>query len=135
MHLKKQMTKLIEVCGINLTQWGCLPLPWGYIHIYDHYFQTSPLIPLGKLKPNSIWSLLGKRGHKFIKIIWVTRPKWQPCPIMVKTFKKLLLQYPKPYYLETWHAASGIKLYKVKINDDLGLTLTYFTAWKKEFYG
>ena len=47
---------------------------------------------------------------------------------MVKTFKNLLLQNQKPYDLETWHVALGTKLYKVYINDDPGLTLTYFMA-------
>ena len=47
---------------------------------------------------------------------------------MVKTFKNLLLQNQKSCDLETWHVALGTKLYKVYINDDPGLTLTYFTA-------
>ena len=30
-----------------------LPLPRGYIHVYEHHFQTSsPLKPLGQSKPN-----------------------------------------------------------------------------------
>ena len=45
---------------------------------------------------------------------------------MVKTFKNLLLQNQKSYDLETWHVALGTQ---VCINDDPGLTLTYFTAW------
>ena len=53
---------------------------------------------------------------------------WPPYPYMVKTFKNLLLQNRKSYDLETWHAASGLKLYKIYINIDPGLTLTYFTA-------
>ena len=47
---------------------------------------------------------------------------------MVKTFKNLLLQNLESYDLETWHAALGSKLYKVCINGDPGLTLTYFMA-------
>ena len=39
---------------------------------------------------------------------------------MVKTFKNLLLQNQKSY--------DPMKLYKVYINDDPGLTLTYFTT-------
>ena len=31
--------------------------------------------------------------------------------------------------LETWHVVLGLKLYKVYINDDPGLTLTYFTCF------
>ena len=47
---------------------------------------------------------------------------------MVKTFKNLLLQNQKSYDLEIWHVALGLKLYKVYLNDDPGLTLTYFMA-------
>ena len=42
-----------------------------------------------------------------------------------KTFKNLL-QNQKSYDLETWHC--GLKLYKVHVNDNPGLTLTYVTA-------
>ena len=47
---------------------------------------------------------------------------------MVKTFKNLLLQNQKSYDLETLHVALGTKLYKVYINNDPELTLTYFTT-------
>ena len=47
---------------------------------------------------------------------------------MVKNLQTLLLQNKKSYDLETWHVASGPKHYKAYINDDPGLTLTYFTA-------
>ena len=46
-------------------------------------------------------------------------------PINGKNLKNLLLQNQKSYYLETWHVALGLKLFKVYINDDPGLTLTY----------
>ena len=46
---------------------------------------------------------------------------------MVKTFKNLLLQNGMSYDLETWQHG-GFKLYKVYINGDPGLTLTYLTA-------
>ena len=39
---------------------GCLPLPRGYIHVYDHNIQTSSLKPLGQSKPNFLWSILRK---------------------------------------------------------------------------
>ena len=42
---------------------------------------------------------------------------------MAKTFKNLLLQNPKSFDLETWHAALGSQ---ISINEDPGLTLTYF---------
>ena len=47
---------------------------------------------------------------------------------MVKTCENLLLQNRKSYDLKTWHVSSWTKFYKVYINDDPGLTLTYFTA-------
>ena len=47
---------------------------------------------------------------------------------MVKTFKNLLLQNQKSYDLETWHVALGTQALQSCINDDPGLTLTYFTA-------
>ena len=45
----------------HLTQGGCQPLPRGYIHVYDHNIQTSSLKPLGKLKPNFMWSIVRNR--------------------------------------------------------------------------
>ena len=30
----------------KLTPGGCLPLPWGYIHVYDHNIQTSTSLKL-----------------------------------------------------------------------------------------
>ena len=41
---------------------GCLPLPWGYIHVhvYDHNIQTSSLKPFGQSKPNFMLSILRK---------------------------------------------------------------------------
>ena len=55
-------------------------------------FQTSPPKPLGQLKLNFIWNLIGKRGRKFVCGIWVTRPRWPPFPCMVKTLQTLLLR-------------------------------------------
>ena len=36
--------------------------------------------------------------------------KMAACPYMVKTFKNLLLQNQKSYYLETWHIALGTQV-------------------------
>ena len=47
---------------------------------------------------------------------------------MVKTSKNLLLQNQKSYDLKIWHVASGLKLYKVLINEDPGLTSADFTT-------
>ena len=60
--------------------------------------------------------------------------KMAAMPIILKTFKNLL-QKQKSCDLETWHVALGTQaelelelLYKPYINDDPGLTLTYFMA-------
>ena len=53
---------------------------------------------------------------------------------MVETFKNPLLHNLKFYDLETWPFLKlvmqhfALKLYKVYLNDDPGLTLIYFTA-------
>ena len=40
---------------------GCLPLPRGYIHVYDHNIQTSSsLKPLGQSKPTLREASYGK---------------------------------------------------------------------------
>ena len=57
----EQMDKIYVYENI-LGLGGCLPLPWGYIHVYDHNIQTSSsLKPLGQSKPNFMWSILRKR--------------------------------------------------------------------------
>ena len=47
---------------------------------------------------------------------------------MVKTLKNLFLQNRQANFHETWYVASGILPIIVCINDDPGVTLTYFTA-------
>ena len=45
-----------------------------------------------------------------------------------KTIKNPILQKQKSYEVETWHAVSGPHIYNSYINDDPGLTFTYFIA-------
>ena len=53
--------------GKQMFPGGGLPLPRGYIQLYDHYFQINfPLKPFGLSKPNCIRSLAGKRGTKMV---------------------------------------------------------------------
>ena len=45
----------------TMSSGGRLPLPMDYIHVYDHYIQTSSsLKPFGKSKPNFMWSIVRK---------------------------------------------------------------------------
>ena len=51
----------IYVMKTILTPGVYLPLPWGCIHVYDHNIQIfTSLKPLGQLKPNFMWSNVGR---------------------------------------------------------------------------
>ena len=73
----------------------------------QHFQTSSPLKPLGLLKPNFMWSLLGMGERKFVQMVLATWPRWRPCPYMVKTLKNLHLWIQKANDLETWYAISG----------------------------
>ena len=60
--------RFIYVYEKNLTLGGCLPLPWGYIHVYEHNIQiSSSLKPLGLLKPNFMWRSLVRGNETLYK--------------------------------------------------------------------
>ena len=82
----------------------------GMCVVCQHFQTSSPLKPLGRLKPNFIWSLLGMGELKFVQMVQVTLPRWPPCLYMVKTFKNLLLRNQKADDLETCYAASGARV-------------------------
>ena len=50
--------------------------------------RSSSPKPLVRSKPNFMWSLLGLGERYFVRGIWVTWPRWPPCPYMVKTLQK-----------------------------------------------
>ena len=54
------MDRIFYVYENILSPGGCLPLPRGYIHVYDHIIQTSSLKRLGQSEPNFMWSILRK---------------------------------------------------------------------------
>ena len=58
----------------------------------------------------------------------VTWPRWSSCPYIVKHLKTFFSRTRSHmiWKLDMYHW--GLKLYKTYINDDNGLTLTYFTA-------
>ena len=57
----QQMDRLFMFMKIFWAQRVALPLPQGYVHVYDHNIQTSSsLKPLGRSKPNFMWSILRK---------------------------------------------------------------------------
>ena len=97
---------------------------WADLYVCQH-FQTSPLKPLGRLKPNFISSLLVIGERKFVQTVLVTWPRWPPCLYMVQTLQNLLLRNQKTLELGMQHLV--LKYCQVCSNDDPGLTLTYFT--------
>ena len=50
-------------------------------------------------------------GTKVCIMVQVTRPRWPPCPYMVKTLKNLLLQNQLADFHETWYVASRTPAY------------------------
>ena len=48
---------------------------------------------------------MGER--KIAKMVAVRRPRWPPCPYMVKTFKNLLLQNRERLWAEPLQESSG----------------------------
>ena len=57
----EQMDRRFMFMKIFWAKEGCLPLPWSYIHVYDHNIQTaSSLKPLGQSKPIFMWSMFKK---------------------------------------------------------------------------
>ena len=54
--------------------------------------------------------------------------KMAAMPVYGRNLKNLLLRNPKADDLETWYAALGARVLPSCLNDDHGLTLTYFMA-------
>ena len=89
----QQTSKLKKIYAFekDLTPRGCLPLLQGYKHVYDHYFQSSSLKPLGQIRLNFMWLSFRREdvNNKQIprcKIVLVTPP-----------LPSLTLPYPLPY--------------------------------------
>ena len=108
---------------------GCLPLPRGYIQVYFHNIETSsPLKPLGQSKPNFMWNILRKRekvyingpGHMTKMVAMAINSK--------KTLKIFFSRTKRPMILKLDMKHQTMELYKVYINHDPGMTLTFFTA-------
>ena len=59
MNWRFKILKMIGTPGVDL------PLSRGYIHVHNHNIQTiSSLKPLGKSKPNFMWSIVRKGQRK-----------------------------------------------------------------------
>ena len=75
-----------------------------------------------------IWSLLRVGERKIAKMVAVRRPRWPPCPYMVKTFKNLLLHNRGCLGTESLHESSGTRGQPKLLKE-----LSYVDVWP--FYG
>ena len=113
----------------TLTPGGCLPLPRGYIHVYYHHFQiSSRLKSLGQSKPNFMWSLFRKWEKSLYKWSRSLDQDGRHAHILSKPLKYFFFRTGSPMILKLGMQHQRLKIYKLYINDDPGLTLTYFTA-------
>ena len=61
-------------------------------------------------------------------MVQVKWPRCPPCPNMTKAFKIFFFGTRNPIILKLGMGHQGLKVFKVYINDDPGLTLTYCMA-------
>ena len=107
----------IKVAKRIVVRWHLTFLLQGQCHFPMHLYEphpfewencwefqtTSPLNNLSQFCSVFIWSHLRVGKQKIAKIIAVHWPRWWPCPYMVKTFKKLLLQNQECLGTESLH--------------------------------
>ena len=87
-----------------------------------HHFQTSyPPKPHGQSKPNFMWSLLGMGEPKFDQ-------DGRHAHICLKHLKIFFSRTGSSMILKFGMQHWGLNIYKVCMNGDRGLTLTFFTA-------
>ena len=77
---------------------------------------------------NLMCSLFAKEGTNFYINGLGHITKWPPCTYMVKSLKMFFSKTRSTMILNLGMQHQELKLYKVYINDDPGLTLTYFTV-------
>ena len=88
----------------KLTPEGCLPLPMGYISVYDHCFQTSSLKSLGQSKQKLHVECPWVGGMKVYIICLGHMTKMSTMPIYGKN-NHYLLSNQNSNDLEIWHEA------------------------------
>ena len=133
MEQPDQINRRFVVLTKNLPQGVDWLLPWCYIRTcigLCPLFQTSfSLKPHGKSKPNFMWNLVGKWEHKFCKNGLGNMTKMAAKPIYVQQpLKFFFFRTQSPMVLKLGMQHKRLKIDKVYINDDPGLTLTYFMA-------
>ena len=122
------MSKLTEeLCfwKTTLNLGACLPLPRDYIHVHDYFFSNNSETAW-RIKAKFHVEPPGEEGTKVYINDEGHTTKMAAMLYMVKTFKKFFSGTTSPMILTLSMYHRGLKLYKVYINNDPGMTLTYF---------
>ena len=111
------------VNGKNLIPGGCLPLSRGYIHVYNHYYQTSSSLKrLANQCQISCGASLGSGKESTAHMT-----KIAVMLIYGKNLQKFFsYRTNSPMNMKLCMEQYVLKLYIVYINDDPELTLTHF---------
>ena len=117
----------------------CIHWPSSKVTQIQHFRTCFAQKPLGRLKPNFIWSLHGMCGMKICSNV----PGHITMPIYGEKLKNLLLRIQKADNLETWYTTSGTWVLPMCSYDHPGMTLTIFmtgsnlflnaSAWMKAY--
>ena len=113
---------------IKPDPWGCLPLAWGYIHVYDHYFQTPSLKPHGQSKPTDMWNHPRVRGTKVYLGYLGPMTKMTDTPIYGESPSKIFSRSKRPMTLKPGmkHWVLGSIKIKIKIKKPYLTSLIIF---------
>ena len=118
-----QLTKWVHepkgISKVKVIHW-----PWPKVTQIQHFQTSFPEKPLGRLKPNSIWSFNGIGERNFVQMVQVT---WPPFPYMVK-HEKFFSGTKRLMILKVFMQHRVLEYYQVCSNDNPRLTLTYFMA-------
>ena len=99
---------------------------WVCVSRLSNIFSSETTRPITEAKYHMEPPWGGER--KFVQMVQVMTKVCPSCPYMVKTLKIFFFGTKKPMTLKIGMQHRALKFYQVYSNDDLGLTLTYFTA-------
>ena len=123
MQLTKWVHEPIWISKVKIIHW-----PWSKVAQIQHFQTSFPEKPLGRLKPNFIWSLDGGVERKFVQMVQVTWPRWLPCQYGKKHEKFFFSATKRPMTLKVCVQHRVLEYYQICSNDESRLNVTYFTA-------
>ena len=102
-----QSTKLVHeplwISKVKVIHWL-----WSKVTQIQHFKTSFPKKKtLDWLKPYFMWSLHGMEEWKQVQMVYITRPRWQPCPYMLKNLSKSSSLEPKGRW--TWNLVCSIE--------------------------